>query len=249
MNDLPNVEGLENIVDPPDKDQEPPEKPPEQEGVFKTLEDANVGYKNVQGAYTKSTQENKELREQLAGIQEQIELMRIGGQNQPAPQQQDFDTRYMENPQEAIQTVVDQRVQQQVQEAQVASVIEEMNIQNPNEFQERYAYAKMLSNQYPQLVTSPAGVRKLFALGDKQRESDLRLNAQKSVNMLFGDIDMDKLKALVQKSPGQSSINQNAYMPDTAIRTGIESEPDHKADMERAAQEGNVDKVLEELFK
>ena len=218
--------------------------------TFKTLEDAEIGYKNVQGAYTKVTQENKELREQLAQIQEQVQLMQLGQTQAPIPQQ-DFDSQYIENPQEAIEGVVKKRVQEQVLQAQIASTLEEINLQNPAEFQDRYAYAKMLSQQYPQLVTSPAGVRKLFELGDKQREVDMRRTAQKSVSMLFGeDVDLEKIKALARKDPQQSNINQ-AYMPDTTQSTRIGTEPEISKDgkIAQAVQEGDPDKVLEELFK
>lgn len=234
------------------KEEKPKEEKPEgkDDGVqgFKTLEDAVVGYKNVQGAYTKATQENKELREQMAQVQEQVQLMQMS-QPKAQAQQPDFDTQYIESPEKAIDAKVAISVQEQVQQAQVATALNELNLEKPAEFQDRYAYAQLVSRQYPQLVTSPAGVKKLFEMGDKLRVEDMKRNAEQSVNLLFGDnVDMGKLKELIQKKPQAQDTNQ-AYMPDTTQSTGTRPEPEKDTIISKAVQEGDPDKVLEELLK
>jgi len=247
---LPEVPGLENVVDQPDKDQEEQKEEPKEQPakLFKSLEDAETGYVNVQGAYTKVTQENKELREQLERISEQVQLMQLG-QTQAPPPAPEFDP-YSENAGEQLNGLVSQKVHQEIAQAQIAATLEEINLQNPEEFQDRYAYAKLLSQRHPNLVTSPAGVKKLFELGDKQRTEDMRRNAQKSVSMLFGDdIDIEKLRTLIRKDPGQPNIN-NAYMPDTTQSTRTEPvAASHDAQMSRAEAEGDIDGVIDGLFK
>ena len=190
--------------------------PAEGDQTFKTFEDALEGYKNIQGAYTKATQENKELRGEMAEVREQVQLMQM---NQPAPAQQaqpvqDFETQYIQNPEQAITQTVDQRVSEGVKQATIAATLDEISLENPAEFQERYAFAQSLSNQYPQLTNSSAGVKKLFAMGDKLRTESLRKNAQKSIDLMYGDGASEKIQGLLNVAPPVTQNTNNAYMPD-----------------------------------
>ena len=238
----------------PDKDTEPQPETTETQGdqTFKTFEDAIEGYRNVQGAYTKSTQENKELREEMAQIQEQMSLMQFHQpQAQAQPQPQDFDSQYIQDPEKAIESKVSQSVAEQVQQAQVATALNELQVENPAEFNERYHYAQVVSKDYPQLVTSPAGVKKLFEMGDKRRVEDMRRNAQQSINLLFGgNVDMDKLQQLVEKNPQPQTQDTNqAYMPDTTQSTGPTPGPEAGTTIAKAVQEGDIDTVIEETLR
>lgn len=224
------------------------QEPPKGDQTFKTFEDAMTGYKSVQGAYTKETQETKRLREELVQAQEQIQIMNLNqpAQQQPAPQAQDFDTRYIENPEGAIDT----KVAEGVKAAGIQEALDELYLDDADNFQNRYNYANALKTQYPQLTTSKAGIKKLFELGDKKRVEDMKRNAEESVNLLFGDnVDMDKLKGLIQKDPGQQSNINNAYMPDTTQSTGPTPDLDSDTVIAKAVQEGDVDTVIEETFK
>jgi len=109
---------------------------------------------------------------------------------------------------------------------------------------------------YPQLSTSPAGVRKLFEIGDRYRVAEMKKNAERSIRLLLGeDADIEKFKALVAKdkqNPDQT-INTNAYMPDTSsgIRpdAGGKSQNAHEVRISDAAQKGDIDGVLQGIFK
>lgn len=246
----------QNLPDEQDKDlsQPPPEapaQPPEGNQTFKTFEDALEGYKSIQGAYTKTTQENKALRDEMERIRDQVQLMQLGGsQPQQQPQQQDFDSMYIQDPEKAIESTVDRKVAERMQHAQIATVLNDLSVESPNDFQERYAYAQMLSKQYPQLVTSPAGVRKLFQMGDQARTEDMRRNAQKSISLLFGDnVDMNRLQQLVSTQDPSQQNTSNAYMPDTTQSTGSLPEPDLEKSISEAVQQGDAEKVLEGIFK
>jgi hypothetical protein len=240
-----------NLPENQDKDEnqenQEPETPEDGNQTFKTFEDAMTGYKSLQGVYTKETQENKAMREEMTQLKEQMQLMQMSG-SQPAQQQQaqDFETQYIHNPEDAINN----KVAEGVRQAQIAGALDELSLENPGEYQERYAYADRLAAQYPQLKSTPAGIKKLFAMGDKFRKEDQLANAQKSVSLLLGeDVDMEKFKKLVAKDPGQQQNTNNAYMPDTTQSTGPTPDPESETIRAKAVQEGDVDTVLQELFK
>lgn len=213
-------------------------------GQFKTAEDLMKAYKEIQGAFTKVSQENKSLQDQL---RQTVELARV---SQPPPQQQpqDFDTMFINNPQAAIQAVVGQSMRTQA----IESVLMEEEAKNPEEFRERYNYAMAARQMYPQLTSSTAGVKKLFEIGDGMRENDLKRNADKALRKMLGDdLDYEKFKALVKKD--QSPNNNNlAYMPDTsgAFRTGTEpgKPPSHDQAIQDAVQKGDSGAVIQNLF-
>jgi hypothetical protein len=224
---------------------------------FKNPKELLKGYKEIQGTFTRTSQENKTLKEQLAQMNEQIELMRMSQTRPPVqqPQQKDFDQMFLENPQAAVESLAERKAQALMTQSKIQDVLEEENLKEPNEFTERYAYAKLVSQQYPQLVTSTAGVRKLFQLGDKLRAENQKTQAFKAVKAVFGeDVDFEKFKQLIKKdsSPESKNIN-NAYMPDTSNSHGNQSESNtgHNADAEisAAVSKGDPDGVIAAIFK
>lgn len=222
---------------------------------FKTAEEAYKAYTEVQGFASRLAQENKTLKEQQAGVAEQLELMRM--QQVPAQpyvqtyvQPENFDSQFISNPEMAIQS----KVAEQVATARIAEVLDEESVKNPTEFQERYAYAKMMANQYPGLLKTGNGVRKLFELGDKKRTENLRVTAERAMKLTFGDnIDIEQMRAAFAKKPNQQQNTNLAYMPDTGSatsqlrpqtgNTGIDSQ------IKEAAAKGDIDMAIAGVFK
>lgn len=223
---------------------------------FKNPEELLKGYKEVQGAFTRTSQDNKTLKEQLAQMNEQIELMRMSQTRQPVqqPQQKDFDQQFLENPQAAVESLAERKAQNLMLQSKIQDVLEEENLKEPNEFTERYAYAKMVSQQYPQLVTSTAGVRKLFQLGDKLRAEQQKARAFQAVKAVFGeDVDLEKFKQLIKKDSTGSNNTNNAYMPDISNSVGNRTEANTgnnaDAEIKEAVSKGDPDAVIRGLFK
>jgi hypothetical protein len=203
-------------------------------------------------------QENKQLKDQLEQLQEQMELTRFRPPVVPQPQQaqnQDFDSLFIQNPKQAVATVASQAVQKQIHAARIAEVLEEENAKNPNEYQERLSYANQISQQFPQLVTSPTGVRKLFQLADKYRRADYQNKGMAFVKAVMGeDVDFEKFKSMVKKDQAPTPQNNNyAYMPDNSIpsRSGSESgkQTSAESDVQAAVKKGDPDAVIHALFK
>ncbi len=278
VNDLPNVEGLERIISQdilqksdkgtpatataapvvPVSDKTPKsEKPRNELGQFKSPDDLLKAYKEVQGFSTRMAQEKKVTEEKLAQLQERVELMqyqRPVSQQQQAPQEKDFDSLFIENPQQAVAGVAMQAVRSQIQTTRLAEVLDEENIKNPQDYQERLAYANQLSQQYPQLAVSPQGVRKLFQMADQYRKADYHKKGMAFVKAVMGDdVDFEKFKAAIKKDTAtQAKLINNAYMPDTS--TGIRSDTGktqnaHDAQISEAAQKGDVDGVIKGIFQ
>lgn len=223
-------------------------------GQFKNPKDLLKSYKEIQAAFTKVTQENKAAKEQLAQMQEQIELSRY---NAPPMQEPQFQQQQQySDPDIALQ----QTIQRSVATQRIAEVLEEEAEANRAEFQERYAYAQMVSKEYPQLSQSARGVKKLFQLGDKLRQENLRKNAGKALEAVFGEPlteeETNKLRQLVKGDKGiikpQTNIN-NAYMPDTSTSTRTGSDltktSDAESEMQDAVKKGDVDGTIDALFK
>jgi len=242
-----------------DNDQEPTEtkeKPRNELGQFKSQEDLLKGYKEVQGFSTKVSQENKLLKEQLAALKEQQEAA-IYQAPQPQPQQsKSFDEEWMEDPQKAIAT----QVARGVTEARIKDVFDDEMSKNMAEYQERYAYANMVSQnpQYQHLSTTPQGIRQLFKMGDKLRKENLTKNISVGLESLFGEpLDEEQitnLRELVKgKKTKQKQTNNNAYMPDidTSTITGSEQnqKPGYDVKMTEAVKKGDVDGTIDALFK
>jgi hypothetical protein len=274
---LPNVAGLENLkgleniattdkaTTAPKIEAQPPktEKPattePSKAGLdqFKTPEALLAAYKEVQGFSTRIAQENAEIKRKFAELQQRQELaqyQRPVAQPQQQPQG-NFDSMFIANPQEAVAAVAAQTVQRQLQTIRIAEVLDEENGKNPQEYQERFAYANQLGNQYPQLTTSAAGVKKLFRMADEYRKTDYQKRGMEFVRAVIGeDVDMEKFRLAVRKDQtGQTTQTNNAYMPDTTSsnRTGPETGKTSSYDTEiaDAVKRGDPDAVLNAQFR
>jgi hypothetical protein len=241
-----------------------PEVEPSDEGQpitdlaqFKTPEALMAAYKELQGTFTKTAQERAALKEQLAKIYEQLELQRLSTpmQQQPVPQKS-FDEIFVENPELAVDTRVERAVEQKLHVARIADVLGEEEGKNPEEFQDRYAYAMHMKQFYPNLTSTAQGVKKLFELGDKFRMDRAKKNAEQNMKLLFGDdVDIDKFKELIKKDsrpPEQTSQNKNlAYMPDTSsgTRTRTSSTKGNvDVTIQDAVGKGDPDTVIRALF-
>lgn len=233
-----------------------PQSPEELDlGQFKNPKDLLKSYKEIQGAFTRVTQENKDLKGKLAEFEEQMQLMA-----QPASSTTDWSpntesqTQFYDDPDAAIT----QKVNQAVTLQRVTDVLEIEQEKNPGEFQERYAFAQMVAKQYPQLTTSAQGIRKLFQLGDKMRDDHTRKNMGKALESLFGEPlaeeEITKLRTLVkgEEAKSQTQISTNAFMPDTT-HPGTEASTDTTAEIQKQIEErknaGDVDGVLEGMFR
>ena len=227
-------------------------------GGFKNPKDILKSYKEIQAFTTKVAQENKALKDQLQSIQEQIELQRYA-----APQQQnvshaanwDFDRAFVENAGGAVAAVAkgvsEATVAQAIRASKIEEVLVEEQEKNPREFQERFQYAMMLKNNYPQLINTTKGVRKLFEMADKIRLNDTRQKSESYIKNLVGDdIDMDKFRQLLKKDKGDETKNRsNAFMPDTSggkFRTSSGSSTDKS--ISESANKGDVDAVIGGIF-
>lgn len=271
INGLPDVD-LDKVVadlESQNQDKEPEtsaQEPKELDlGQFRNPKDLLKSYKEVQGAFTRVTQENKTLKQQmeeaqalkeeLARLKEQQELSTYQAPVAPTSNKS-FDDVWMENPEDAIK----QKVMEHVNTTRIEEVLQEEDMKNHEEFQERYAYANMLAQnpQYAHLSRTAAGVKKLFEVGDKLRVERLKANSRKSLEYVFGepvtDEELAKLKGLV-KGTGtkQTTNNSDAYMPETSTSTmtGADQDqrPDTSARVSEAARKGDVDGVIDEMFK
>jgi hypothetical protein len=214
-------------------------------------------YKEIQGAYTKTTQENKAFQENLLKIQQQVqeqqEIARLSAIPRQAPPAEDFDSKFIQDPKAAVEGVVEQRVASRMLQAQIESVLAEEAGREPDTFQERYSLAMQIRNQFPQLTQTAMGVKKLFQMAENVRKENLIKQSHRAVQMIFGDdIDIDKLRTMAKKTPG--NVNPNlAYMPDTSSssRSGSESGVPlgHDAEIQSSAAKGDVDSVITALFK
>jgi hypothetical protein len=159
----------------------------------------------------------------------------------------------VENPELAIQ----QKITQTVITSRIAEVLEEEADKNRDDFNERYAYAQQVAQQYPQLAVSPSGVKKLFQFGDKLRKDNLKKNASKALESIFGEPlgeeEIAKLRKMVKGDKAIKTNNQSdAYMPDTSTSTRSGSDT-HKTDsdqkMKEFVEKGDVDGVIDAMFK
>ena len=261
---LPDVEGLKDFINQ-DKDIKKeskatdPNKATVDLAQFKTPEDLLKSYREVQGFSTKVSQENKDLKTRLDALErmnvELNERMEVTPPVIPQAPAKNFQDLYYENPEAAIE----QKIVQNVNMLRIADVLEEEQGKNPEEFQERYAYANYLKNQYPHLSTTPQGVKKLFQIADKARDEMTKKSAYKSLKMLFGDdVDIEKLRPLIKKDATTQTTNLEnqarnlAYMPDTTSgRSGADTtnKGDFSSQRKEAAERGDVDAVLQSIFK
>ncbi len=220
---------------------------------FKNPKDLLKSYKEVQAAFTRTSQDNKSSKEEIARLQQELNIIReqseIARLSQPS---------YQPQPQQDLSDP-DVQLEQKIQTLRIADILEEEAEKNKGEFQERYAYAQLVARDYPQLARSPKGVRKLFELGDKVRSDQFKRNADKALDVFFGepltDEEKTKLRTMVKgsKSQTQTQTNRNAYMPDTSTSTKTGSQldrtPDYDSEINEAASKGDVDGVISATFR
>jgi len=240
MDHDPNVEIPE--VDLTNVNLETETKPEKNDlGPYKTPEDLAKGYKEIQGYATKVSQEKKELEKQLeamrnefASLKEQMEFRQEPVQPQ-MPNDPDFETRLLENPNETIAQLVSQQVATQ----RIAETLEEIQETDPETFNERYGYVSMLAQnpQYQPYLKTAKGVKRLFKIADEQLENRLKNQAMKSITTLFGEnADLDKLKQLI----ASDKKDQGAYMPDLgAGGPPRDVKPDHGKKIKDAVDRGD----------
>jgi len=223
-------------------------------GQFKNPKDLLKSYKEIQAAFTRVTQENKLTKNQIAELQEQVELARAAANRPPQEPQRRFDEAFVENPEAAI----NQRIAQTVMTQRIAEILEEESEKSKDDFNERYAYAQQVARQYPQLATSPSGVKKLFQFGDKLRQDALKKNASKALESIFGeplnDEEIVKLRKMVKgdKAIKQNNNNSDAYMPDTSTSTRKGTDTDKSTtdhELKQAVEQGDVDGAIAAIFK
>ena len=243
----PIIDQLEKEDTKQDQQQPQPQQQRNEYGQFKSPEEVLRGYKEVQSFATKVSQENKALKEQMQALQEQNELARLSSQQTYYPQQQQEPT-------------LEQNIDRIVAVREIANVLEEEAEKNRAEFQERYAYAQMVSREYPQLATSRRGVKKLFQLGDKLRQDYLKKNASRALESILGsplgEEEIKKLRTMVMGDkaiPLNQQFNSNAYMPDTSTSTKSGSDqnrnPNFESEINESAKKGDVDGVISAIFK
>jgi hypothetical protein len=230
-------------------------------GQFKTAEDLLKSYKEIQGAFTKVSQENKALKdgadpEELQRLQaelnetkQQLELLNLQPAQNPATK--DFDESWMENP----EATIDQRVASGIRMESINAVLRKEKGKNATEYAERYAYADLLSRekQYAGYGDTAEGVEYLFEEADKRRSQVLQQNSRKSLEHIFGepltDEHLAKLKTMVI---GEKETNKqtDAYMPDTSTSTKSGADQNQNKDgIDDAVSKGDVDGVIDGVFK
>jgi len=222
-------------------------------GQFKNPKDMLKSYKEIQAAFTKVSQDIKTKDTRIADLENEAELSRGGQQFQPNQQQtSNFDESFVENPQVAIA--------EQIRVQRIAEILEEEQGENPQEFQERYAYVQMLSQKYPQQSKTPAGVKKLFKEADKVRKDQAKTNAHKAFGLIFGaDPTEENIQKFKQAMGIKETDNQqqttdigNAYMPDTTSSTRTQTDqtkPNFDQKIDKAVNDGDVDAALDGVFK
>ena len=248
----PDADQLKQMISQDQPKDEPQDKEPKKDdgldlGQFKNPKDMLKSYKEIQGAFTRTTQENKDLKEKLQELEELKEQMRYQPSYQGQPQQQapqtpeDFDSMLAEDPRKAIESIYTSNYQKM----RIAEVLEEMQYDDQKNFHNRYAYAQRLSQnpQYAHLANSPVGVRKLFSLGDELMEKEQKANASKQLEaILGGPVDEQKIAKLREMlGTGQNKQQQSqtqlgdVYMPDTSdtYRPDVDAEVDKRKELER----------------
>ena len=232
-------------------------------GQFKNTNDLMKGYKEVQGFSTRVSQENKDLKARLEAAEAaaaEFKAQKELASYQPPVQRtqpKSFDEAWMEDPETAISA----KVQEGVRLASIDRALAREKRKGAAEYQERYAYANMLTQdpQYAHLQHSAEGVEHLFELGDKLRSEQLKKSAGKALESLFGEPlneeEINNLKTLVKgKGSNKPKTNKNnAYMPDTDTSTisGADTGPalDNSGAIQDAVNKDDVDGVIDSLFK
>lgn len=228
-------------------------------GQFKTVGALKEGYANVQGFATRVSQENKELKERLGTMEERMRELEEKGQTVPQ-------VRTPEVPPVEYDELVNnptQTISQVVAAHSVAEALQDMEeecAEKGENYQELFNYAQTMAQnpQYAHLANSGRGVKQLFKLGDKLRKQQLKTNARRSLEMVFGepfdDEAIDKLKGmLTKKKSKEQKPTTDAYMPDStssAFRPGPAGgvPTDHDRAVAEAAEKGDLDGALNGIF-
>ena len=213
---------------------------------FKNPEALLKSYKELQGAFTKTSQEKKDLEAKINELQEQISLSKAPGYTPEIDPK--FDDSFVENPQATIQQAIFQQ--------RVVEFIEEEQDRDPESFQERYAHAQMVLQQHPNLSKTVGGIKKAFKYAEKMRATKLQENTDKIMKSVFGStLTKDEIENLVLIAKGQKpgkQTNTNAYMPDTDTASMRTSDRDQRpapdAKIRSYVEKGDVDGVLDEMF-
>lgn len=230
-------------------------------GSFKGTKELMQGYKEIQGAFTRTTQENKALKEKLAALESDKDLSDQASfvpDTSPASSSgaagDDFDPYDPKT--------FDARVAQVAANQRISEVLAEEHMANPAEFNERYGYVKMLGTQHPNLTQTAAGVKKLFGEADKLRIENAKKSADKAMEHLFGrpltDEDKTKIRGIIGEGDTQTQTDTTTkpnagYMPDStsSVRTGsdVNTKPDLSAEIEEAKKAGDHVRVTELLMQ
>jgi hypothetical protein len=233
-------------------------------GQFTSTDDLLASYKEIQAAFTRVSQENKSLKDQTvdSGAMDQLKseledakLQLEARQVQPnLNQPKNFDESWMDSP----EATIDQRVAVQLQAARIDDALNAQKFENPEEYQERYAYADILAKdpKYAGLAQTPEGINQLFKVADKMRAGNLEKSLRKSFELLNDGepLDDEQLanakKVLFGKKSKQS--NNDAYMPDgsTSTKSAADSEAgrNSNAKIDAAVEKGDVDGVLDAIM-
>lgn len=218
-------------------------------------------YRELQAAFTKTVQEKKAFEEQAMRTKELEEQLEIEKMKVNIPQQSFVPQNFTEDLSNNPELAIEKKVESAVATREIINVLQEEDQKNHTEFQERYAFAQMAKQRYPHLAMTGSGVRKLFEIGDKLREEQLKKNAAKAMEAIFGGpLNEEEISRLVTLVKGKSTIpsqkqtqNLNAYMPETSTTTkiGSESELKQNIDLEikKSVQEGDVDGAIAAVFK
>ena len=239
----------------PAKPEEKPVETPNELGQFKDEQALLEGYKNVQAFATRVSQENKDLKARLDALEERQSEV-TAPVREPVIPNVEYDS-LIENPAQTIsQVVAAHSVSEALQE------IEDECQEKGDNFNERYSYAQQVSQnpQYAHLANTATGVKKLFKMGDKLRQQQLKQSANRQLELILGepvtDEGIDRLRGLMKDKRRRTEPKNttDAYMPDTttsAFRPGPDGgQPtDHDRAVAEAAEKGDMDGALEGIFK
>lgn len=222
-----------------------PEETNEDLAQFKDPQALLQSYKELQGTFTKTSQQNKDLQKKIEELEETIALSKSAP---PTNQNPNFDDQYIENPQAAMhQTVLTMRI---------AEVLEDEQDADPDAYPERYNAAKQVIGQYPNLGRTPGGIKKAFKQGDKLRQMRLKDTTDKMMKAVFGDdITPEQIANFKETLKGgkPKTTNSDAYMPETDTSTvdtkNQNQRPDVEAEITEYAEKGDLDGVLNAQFK
>jgi len=235
-------------------------------GQFKNKEAQIEGYKELQGFATRVSQENKdykrakeEMERKIAELEDRIEMSK--GSNFDFSKTDDTDKSFDQRLAESPEKTLNQHIMEQVSTMSIAEVLEEEKDKDEAGFRERYAYVQMLAREYPHLVKTGRGVRKLFERADKVRTEETKKGAYKSLELILGEPPTEeqitKFKTLIKgestEQPKVDTAKGDAFMPDTTSSTHTGADQDQKKtfkkDLSEAVEKGDVDGAIEAVFK